>query len=136
MFASAEKISTKEVKQNMGTQDEIFDAEVMGRQLKKLRNSTKLSQEKFAERFGMSKDTIFNYEKGKTAIPHDLVKRLCLEFNVSADYFYFETDKPLVEDNTISISEAFTKELEQCTDFEKKQLMEMLKILRMKPVAV
>ena len=36
----------------MGTQDEIFDAEVMGEQLKKLRKSTKLSHEKFAERFG------------------------------------------------------------------------------------
>ena len=54
-------LSTKEVKQNMGTQDEVFDAEVMGEQLKKLRKSTKLSQEKFAERFGMSKDTIFNF---------------------------------------------------------------------------
>ena len=120
----------------MGTQNEVFDAEVMGEQLKKLRKSTKLSQEKFAERFGMSKDTIYNYEKGNTAIPHDLIKRLCQEFNVSADYFYFETDKPLVEDNTISITDAFTKELEQCTDLEKQQLMEMLKILRMKPVAV
>lgn len=98
MFASAEKISTKEVKQNMGTQNEVFDAEVMGEQLKKLRKKVKLSQEKFAERMGMSKDTIYNYEKGKTAIPHDLIKRLCQEFNVSADYFYFETDKPLVED--------------------------------------
>lgn len=136
MFASAEKISTKEVKQNMGTQNEVFDAEVMGEQLKKLRKKVKLSQEKFAERMGMSKDTIYNYKKGKTAIPHDLIKRLCQELNVSADYFYFETDKPLVEDNTISITDAFTKELEQCTDLEKQQLMEMLKILRMKPVAV
>lgn len=76
MFASAEKISTKEVKQNMGTQNEVFDAEVMGEQLKKLRKKVKLSQEKFAERMGMSKDTIYNYEKGKTAIPHDLIKRL------------------------------------------------------------
>ena len=66
MFASAEKISTKEVKQNMGTQNEVFDAEVMGEQLKKLRKKEKLSQEKFAERMGMSKDTIYNYEKGKT----------------------------------------------------------------------
>lgn len=65
MFASAEKISTKEVKQNMGTQNEVFDAEVMGEQLKKLRKKVKLSQEKFAERMGMSKDTIYNYEKGK-----------------------------------------------------------------------
>lgn len=87
----------------MGTQNEVFDAEVMGEQLKKLRKKVKLSQEKFAERMGMSKDTIYNYEKGKTAIPHDLIKRLCQEFNVSADYFYFETDKPLVEDNTISM---------------------------------
>lgn len=52
----------------MGTQNEVFDAEVMGEQLKKLRKKVKLSQEKFAERMGMSKDTIYNYEKGKTAM--------------------------------------------------------------------
>ena len=118
----------------MGTQDEVFDAEVMGAQLKKLRKSLKLSQEKFAEKLGMSKDTIYNYEKGKTAIPHDLVKRLCQEFNVSADYFYFEVEKPLVEKNTIN--DVFEREMGQCTDFEKQQLMEMLKVLRMRPVAV
>ena len=120
----------------MGTQNEVFDAEVMGEQLKKLRKKVKLSQEKFAERMGMSKDTIYNYEKGKTAIPHDLIKRLCQEFNVSADYFYFEKDKPLREGECIDIRDAFSRELEACTDFEKQQLMEMLKILRMKPVAV
>lgn len=123
MFASAEKISTKEVKQNMGTQNEVFDAEVMGEQLKKLRKKVKLSQEKFAERMGMSKDTIYNYEKGKTAIPHDLIKRLCQEFNVSADYFYFETDKPLVEDNTISITDAFDKD----TFYKTRERMEHIK---------
>ena len=52
----------------MEVRDEIFDAEQMGEQLKKLRNSLRLSQEKFAERLGMSRDTIYNYEKGKTAI--------------------------------------------------------------------
>lgn len=59
----------------MEVRDEIFDAEQMGEQLKKLRNSLRLSQEKFAERLGMSRDTIYNYEKGKTAIPHDLIKK-------------------------------------------------------------
>lgn len=118
----------------MGAQDEVFDAEVMGAQLKKLRKSLKLSQEKFAEKLGMSKDTIYNYEKGKTAIPHDLVKRLCQEFNVSADYFYFEIEKPLLEKCTIN--NEFEKEMGQCTELEKKQLMEMLKVLRMRPVAV
>lgn len=115
----------------MGTQEEVFDAEVMGEQLKRLRKSMKLSQEKFAERLGMSKDTIYNYEKGKTSIPHDLVKRLCKEFNVSADYFYFEMNKPLVENKTVNIKDIFIGELEQCTDFEKEQLIRILKILRM-----
>lgn len=53
---------------------------------------------------------------------------------MSADFFFFEIDKPLVEDD--NIANAFTKELEECSEFEKKQLMEMLKIIRMKPVAV
>ena len=46
MFASAEKISTKEVKQNMGTQNEVFDAEVMGEQLKKLRKKSEIESGK------------------------------------------------------------------------------------------
>lgn len=120
----------------MGTQDKVFDAEVMGGQLKKLRKARKVSQEKFAEQMGMSKDTIYNYEKGKTAIPHDLVKKLCQEFNVSADYFYFEKNCPLIENITINIEDAFAKKMAQCTDLEKKQLMEILKIIRMKPVVV
>ena len=64
LFTST-KFREKEVKQNMEIQDEVFDAEQMGRQLKKLRNASKLSQERFAERLGMSRDTIYNYEKGK-----------------------------------------------------------------------
>ena len=101
---------------------------------KKLRNASKLSQERFAERLGMSRDTIYNYEKGKTAIPHDLIKRLCQEFNVSADYFYFNIDKPLIE--PINILDSFDRTLQECTDFEKQQLMDMLNIIRRKPVAV
>lgn len=133
LFTST-KFREKEVKQNMEIQDEVFDAELMGRQLKKLRNASKLSQERFAERLGMSRDTIYNYEKGKTAIPHDLIKRLCQEFNVSADYFYFNIDKPLTE--PINISDSFDRTLQECTDFEKQQLMDMLNIIRRKPVAV
>ena len=64
LFTST-KFREKEVKHNMEIQDEVFDAEQMGRQLKKLRNASKLSQERFAERLGMSRDTIYNYEKGK-----------------------------------------------------------------------
>ena len=54
--------------------------------------------------------------------------------NVSADYFYFNKDKPLLEETTIT--DSFTKVLQDCTDFEKQQLMDMLNIIRRKPVAV
>ena len=52
MFASAEKISTKEVKQNMGTQNEVFDAEVMGEQLKKLRKKREIESGKICRANG------------------------------------------------------------------------------------
>ena len=61
----------------MEVRDEIFDAEQMGEQLKKLRNSLRLSQEKFAERLGMSRDTIYNYEKGSDKKTLSGVQCLC-----------------------------------------------------------
>lgn len=74
----------------MITQIDFFDQVIMGKQLKRLRNSTSLSQEKFAENIGMSKDSVYNYEKGKTAIPHDLViKRLPLK-KTKESILYFE----------------------------------------------
>lgn len=58
LFASAEKISTKEVKQNMGTQDKVFDAKVMGKQLKILRKKIGKNQEELAEYLNLSTETI------------------------------------------------------------------------------
>lgn len=116
----------------METQDNLSYAEMMGEQLRKLRKSVKLSQEKFAEKMSLSRDTIYNYEKGKTAIPHDVIKSLCLEFDISADYFYSDNENPFTEFISINISDIFQKEMEKCTALEKKQLIEILKILRMK----
>ena len=116
----------------METQDNLSYAEMMGEQLRKLRKSVKLSQEKFDEKMSLSRDTIYNYEKGKTAIPHDVIKSLCLEFDISADYFYSDNENPFTEFISINISDIFQKEMEKCTALEKKQLIEILKILRMK----
>ena len=101
-----------------------------------LREDNDLTQSQIASVLGTSQTMYARYERGANELPLRHLITLCQFYNVSADYFYFETDKPLVEDNTIIITDAFTKELEQCTDLEKQQLMEMLKILRMKPVAV
>ncbi len=107
----------------------INDQEYMGRQLKQLRKMHGFkSQEKFAEYLGLSKDTIYNYEKGNTAIPHDIIKRVCTEFNVSADYFFFGHDLPLViekEDIDTKLSERINK----CNKFEKQKVLDMMEIL-------
>ncbi len=86
----------------MGTQDKVFNAEVIEKQLRKLRNSTGMNQENFAEKFNFSKDTISNYERGVTLISHDVITILCQKFNVSVDFLYFEIDKRLVEDDNIA----------------------------------
>ena len=58
----------------MGTQDKVFNKEVMGKQLRKLRNSTGMNQENFAEKLNLSKDTISNYER-KERIDTDEAER-------------------------------------------------------------
>lgn len=42
----------------------------------------------FAEKLNVTKDTIYKYEKNKTSIPHDIIRTLCQEYHLSADYFY------------------------------------------------
>ena len=117
----------------MKTQDKAFGPEKMGKQLRKLRNSIGMSQEEFAEKMNLSKDTVSNYERGRSYIPHDLVIKLCQEFNYSADYFYFEIEKPLIETIKVNCEDMYMAEIAGCTDLEKKQLYEMLKIIRMQP---
>lgn len=117
--------------QNMKTQDKMNDQERMGYQLKQFRKDYGFkSQEKLAEFLGLSKDTIYNYENGKTAIPHDIIKRLCKEFNVSADYFFFGYDSTLNKDEEMNDIDAILSEkISKCSKFEKKQVLDMMEIM-------
>ena len=72
----------------MGTQDEIFDAEVMGEQLKKLRKSTKLSQEKFALSIGMDRTYYSSVEAGKRNLSIQNIEKIALGLNVSLDELF------------------------------------------------
>lgn len=54
--------------------------------LKELRITNKLSQEKFAEKLGMKQQQYSRYEVGKNEIPIEHIKKVCIVFNVSADW--------------------------------------------------
>lgn len=116
--------------QNMETPVKINDQEYMGYQLKQLRKAHGFkSQEKFAEFLGLSKDTIYNYERGNTAIPHDIIKRVCTEFNVSADYFFFGHDSPLNVENKDDIDTILSEKIKKCSRFEKQKVLDMMDVL-------
>ena len=52
-------------------------------------------------------------------------------------YLWVKIDDEIIKKaEPINISDSFDRTLQECTDFEKQQLMDMLNIIRRKPVAV
>lgn len=117
--------------QNMKTPVTINDQEYMGLQLKQFRKKYGFkSQEKLAEFLGLSKDTIYNYEKGNTGIPYDIIRKLCTEFNVSADYFFFGQDLLLnVNDKVDDVDVILNEKICRCDKFQKQKVIDMMDVM-------
>lgn len=54
--------------------------------LKELREDRDLKQREIAFLLNIAQNTYSNYENGKTEAPYEIMKKLCLFYNVSADY--------------------------------------------------
>lgn len=61
----------------------------MNEQIKEIRKSLKLSQEKFGERLGIKKAAVSKIEKGENSLTEQNLKSICREFNV--DYIWLTT---------------------------------------------
>jgi len=68
--------------------------EEVGKRLKYLRESTGLSQAKFAELMGSTQSSINRYEHGQSVVPIPMLRRYADYFDVSLDYIFARTDKP------------------------------------------
>lgn len=79
-----------------------FNAKEFGQRLKYLRKIHGKTQQDIADLLLVSVDSVSRYENGKTIIGHDYVVILCIYFNISADFFYFNTDKDISDDIWIS----------------------------------
>ena len=64
--------------------------------LKQLRISHKLSQQKLAEKLSLSQQTIYKYEHGITEPDIDTLTKIASYFNTSIDYLVGNTDNPLM----------------------------------------
>ena len=54
--------------------------------LKELRVDRDITQKELADILNITQNTYSNYENGKTEPTHETLKKLCLFYNVSADY--------------------------------------------------
>lgn len=66
--------------------------------IKHIRKANSLSQEKFAEEIGVSRQSIVKYEKGVTTPLTDVLIRICQRFNLSLDYFVKEETNDSIGD--------------------------------------
>ena len=69
----------------------------MNERIKELRKSLGLTQEKFAERLKMKRNTIANYEIGRNDPIPAVVTLICKEFNVNEDWLRNGTGEMFIE---------------------------------------
>lgn len=98
--------------------------------MNRLKELRKESQQKIAEKFGITQRTYSNYESGCTQIPDDLKIRLAEYFGVSVDYLLGRTENALDRRPTSDIAENFIKEFgELFSDENFQKLAEIYKVM-------
>ena len=72
----------------------------ISQKIKKIREENNLSQEKFAEAIGVSRQSIISYEKGKSVPQMDILLIICTKFQKDLNYFLENTldSKEAVDD--------------------------------------
>lgn len=88
----------------------------MNERIKELRKSLGLTQEKFAERLNMKRNTIATYEIGRNDPIPAVVTLICKEFNVNEDWLRNGTGEMFIEVPEEAEFEAAAAELSKNND--------------------
>lgn len=91
-----------------------------------------MSQATLAEILYLSVDSISNIENGKQTCMPEYITKICQIFNISADYFYFHMDKPLMNKNQSEL-DSIKGMLDKCSEFDLSRVHQMMKILLAQP---
>lgn len=65
---------------------DLVNGETIGQRLARLRKKKKMTQEELAEKIGIQRYLIANYEQGRTRIYDEMLIRLAWELDCTVDY--------------------------------------------------
>lgn len=85
-----------------------IDLEGMGSRLESLRKNEGESREKFSERIGVSKDSLYAYEKGKMCMGSEVLARIGLLYKDAIPYLLYGDDadaKVVIPELLLNLSE-------------------------------
>ena len=97
------------------------ERKLMGKRIKECRNKVKLSQEGLAERLGMKRTNITNYEAGRVIPPGNILLDMSEIFGVTTDFILGKTEHPN-SDTPTTIKTWLRQENPDLTDHEKEEL--------------
>lgn len=99
----------------------------MNERLKRLRKALDLTQLKFAERLGVKRNTVGQWECGINALTDQVIVSICKEFNVSEDWLRYGTGDMFLPINRNAEIAKFTKQLlNEESDSFKNRFVSML----------
>ena len=77
----------------------------MNTRLKMLRKSLDMTQQEFADRIKVKRNTVATYELGRSTPSDSAVSLICKEFNVNEDWLRYGTGSMFNENSTFSLDE-------------------------------
>lgn len=99
----------------------------MNERIKQLRKALDLTQQKFAERLGVKRNTVGQWECGINALTDQVITSICREFNVSEEWLRNGTGEMFLQSNRNSDIARLTKELlSEESDSFKNRFISML----------
>lgn len=98
--------------------------------IKKIRKELDLTQQKFADRLGVQRNTIAMYEMGKTAPSEAIILSICREFNVNEQWLRDGTGEMFIEQTRDEQIASFVGSIQAGADDSfKKRFISMLSAL-------
>ena len=77
--------------------------EIIGRNVRLIRNRIQLSGKNFAVKIGISTNQLYSYEKGNTGFPGDLLGVIMTMFEITSEEIYAGIELTAKKDNTFLV---------------------------------
>ena len=77
----------------------------MNERIKQLRKTLGLTQQEFAERIGITRNAVANYETGRNEPIGSVLNLICNEYNVNPDWLHNGSGEMFIEPATFSLDE-------------------------------